>query len=112
MKVDLSYLPNADERWDLTKADAAWKLVHLHAIKNPRSLEAPVIHAIQAWLNYADTHQARYESNIGDDGVLGPAWITWGEALRVLLNGDCGRLDCGCLDHVLCENLKEQGWEE
>ena len=47
-------------------------------------------------------------SPIGEDGVLGEYWAEWGKALRGLLNGDCGRLDCGSLDTVLVDNLLEQ----
>lgn len=70
----------------------------------------PIAQAMKAWCEYAEQHKHRFESDIGDDYVLGPAWAKWGFALRALLNGDCGQLDCGTLDTIIHDNLLEQGW--
>ncbi len=70
----------------------------------------PIAHAIKAWVDYALEHEARFGSPIGEDGVLGPAWEQWGLALRTLLNGETGDLDCGTLDTILVDNLVEQGF--
>lgn len=71
---------------------------------------AQVVRSIDEWCSYAIAHQERFESKIGDDYVLGPAWARWGFALRELLNGDMGAADCGTLDTILCDNLTEQGF--
>lgn len=88
-----------------------WKQRHLDAVTLPRNNEVPIVQALRAWLYYADMHRNRYESGIGEDGVLGPAWAQWGDALRQLLNGDCGRLDCGTLDSILCNTLTDEGFD-
>jgi hypothetical protein len=66
---------------------------------------------LRAWLDYAQQYQAEHGSNIGYDYVLGPEWATIGVAIRGLLNGTSGRLDCGTLDSILYDNLKEQGFD-
>ena len=66
---------------------------------------------IQALANYADAHQARYESPIGQDGVLGPQWEVIGTALLELLNGDLGALDGGTLDGLLRDMLHAEGFD-
>src|SRR5208283_6086371 len=86
-----------------------WQERHMEAVKHPRSFEQPMVHAIEAWLQYADEHQTRYESLIGDDGVLGDYWESMGDALRGLLNGECGRLDCGTLDSLILDAMREAG---
>lgn len=96
-----------------------WKDRHkaatLHAKQTPMyyrdTLESSVGVAIYAWCAYAQAHEERFESQIGDDYVLGPAWARWGFALRELLNGDLGRLDGGTLDTIIHDNLKEQGFD-
>ena len=89
-----------------------WVAQHMNAVNCPRNAaERSIVNAIESWLMYADFHSARYESGIGDDGVLGPAWAQWGASLRTLLNGDCGRLDCGTLDSLLCNTLTAEGFD-
>jgi hypothetical protein len=70
-----------------------------------------VITLIHAAAHYADQHQARYESKIGDDGVLGPHWESIVRGIMGLLNGDCGRLDCGTLDKLLRDMLEAEGFD-
>jgi hypothetical protein len=85
-----------------------------HAQQTPQfykpTLESSIALAIEAWCDYAEAHAARFEGQIGEDYVLGPAWARWGFALRELLNGDCGRLDCATLDSIIHDNLSEQGF--
>jgi hypothetical protein len=71
-----------------------------------------IVQAINAWCNYAEAHKRRFESDIGCDYVLGPAWMAWGLALRRLLDGETGQLDCGTLDTIIHDNLNEQGYKE
>ena len=88
-----------------------WKQRHLSAITAPKAAEVGIVNMLKAWLSYADSHQERYESGIGDDGVLGPQWAQIGSSLRMLLNGEAGRLDCGTLDSIICDNLTAQGFD-
>lgn len=82
---------------------------HEDAMTRPRGPERPVAGMLHAWLLYADLHRERYQSGIGEDDVLGPEWASIGSALRGLLNGECGRIDCGAVDTVICETLREEG---
>jgi hypothetical protein len=75
---------------------------------NPRPFEQ-VAGMIQGWAAYACAHKARYDSPIGDDGVMGDYWESMGDALRGLLNGETGRLDCGTLDGFILKTMKEHG---
>lgn len=85
---------------------------HEAALLSPRGPERPIANMLRAWLQYAETHRERYDSGIGEDYVLGPAWEAIGRSLRTLLNGECGRLDCGAIDAILNDQLKAEGFEE
>ena len=82
---------------------------HEDALNHPRGVELPIAYMLGAWLLYADIHRERYRSGIGEDGVLGLEWAKIGAAIRGLLNGDCGRIDCGAVDAVICDTLKDEG---
>src|SRR5689334_11744723 len=85
--------------------DAAVK--HIALFQNPRhDFETAVVEMFKGWAKYAEDHKARYESPIGDDGVLGDYWESIGDALRGLLNGETGRLDCGTLDGFILNTMK------
>ena len=85
-----------------------WKSRHSHIM----TLGAhPMASAIRSWVKYAQNHAREFDSDIGHDYVLGPAWARWGAALRELLNGDLGRMDAGTLDHIIYTNLKNQGYD-
>jgi hypothetical protein len=71
-----------------------------------------LVQAINAWCDYASGHKRKFESEIGEDYILAPMWFAWGIALRGLLNGETGQLDCGTLDAIIYDNLTEQGWVE
>jgi hypothetical protein len=72
-------------------------------------LETPMVDMLRGWSEYARDHKARYEDVIGNDGVLGVEWEAVGDALRGLLNGETGRLDCGTLDGFILNTMKEHG---
>ena len=87
---------------------------HDNAMDHPRGFEAPISGMIKAWRLYAIEHAVCYESPIGEDYVLGPAWLEMGRTIHRLLDGETGRLDCGTLSHYLITFAKENGmdWEE
>jgi hypothetical protein len=63
----------------------------------------------QALEEYAFCHLTTYGSPIGDDGVLGKEWEHIARAVIGLLNGDCGRLDCGTIDAAIRDLGKAAG---
>lgn len=71
--------------------------------------EFAIVRALDAWFDYASGHKRRYGFPIGEDHILGPHWRAWGLALRGLLNGETGRLDCGTLDAFILANLEANG---
>jgi len=88
-----------------------WKQRHTEAMRAPRGRELAIVRMLQAWELYREQHRQAYESGIGDDGVLGPEWAAIGFAIRGLLNGDCGRLDCGTIDGGICDALTAEGFD-
>ncbi len=89
-----------------------WQERHMNAVRTPTKAATRVmVGMIGAWLEYADTHKAKYGSGIGDDGVLGDYWAQMGVALLGMLNGDCGSLDCGTLDGVILDAMKAEGFD-
>lgn len=90
----------------------AWGARHCAAWLEPQPVEEPIVRMIEAAALYADRHQARFESKVGEDGVLGPSWAEIVNSIRNLLNGECGRLDCGTLDGLLLDMLHSEGFEE
>jgi hypothetical protein len=77
-----------------------------------RGHERPLAHLLRAWLEYADAYAARYETGIGSDYVLGPAWARIGESLLVLLNGETGQLDPGAIDSLIRRVLDSEGFKD
>lgn len=90
-----------------------WRGQHSIAMACPREgHESAMVKMLTGWLEYQSAHAERFESGVGDDYVLGPEWEAIGKALRGLLNGETGRLDCGTLDGVILDGLKAEGFEE
>jgi hypothetical protein len=63
------------------------------------------------WERYAKAHEGRYESKIGDDYVLGPYWANVGLAIKRLLDGETGGLDCGSIAANITAMIEEQGFK-
>jgi hypothetical protein len=87
-----------------------WQERHLAAVKAPAGPEIGLVSLIDGWTEYANYHAARYETPIGNDTVLGPEWAAIGMAIRGLLNGESGRLDCGVLDGFILDTLATEGY--
>lgn len=84
-----------------------WAHRHNEAIDRPRGFEVPIVRMLHFWEMYAAEHAKRWESPIGEDYVLGPEWRDIGLAIRGLLNGETGQLDCGTLDSFILNTLRE-----
>lgn len=90
-----------------------WLNRHTRAWTSPESgHERAVVGLIRSWLEYAEAHESSLGSNIGEDGYLGDEWRDIGLALRGLLNGETGRLDCGTLDRAILDALESAGFKE
>jgi len=89
---------------------------HHSAVMYPRpEFESPVLELLVGLAGYADAHRDRYESEVGEDGVLGDHFEEIARGLLGLLNGETGRLDCGTLDGAirkLCKAAKAEGIEQ
>lgn len=93
----------------MSKSDA-WARCHTNAMTFNVDGPGPIIASmVKAWAKYADFHQDRYLSEIGDDGFIGTHWADMGKAILGLLNGETGGLDCGTLDGIIRKIATEHG---
>jgi hypothetical protein len=86
-----------------------WGARHCAAWREPQGPEVGIVRMIEGVALYADHHAKRFESNVGEDGLLGPEVEQIIRSIRTLLNGECGRLDCGTLDRLLLDMLAAEG---
>jgi hypothetical protein len=91
-----------------------WRDRHAMAVNHPATDKGEAIAVmLAAWALYEKGYAAMYpETMLADDYVLGAAWKDAGIAMRQLLNGVCGRLDCGTLDGFICDTLREAGFAD
>ena len=83
---------------------------HARALLFPTIAERPLVRLAGALWEYATAHRLRYGAPIGRDGVLGDAWLDVARGFVGLLNGECGRLDCGTLDAEVRQLAKAEGF--
>lgn len=76
------------------------------------TLQGSVAHMAYAWEQYAQAHADRYGSNIGEDAVIGDAWLALGKSILGLLDGDTGGLDCGSLSHGITAAMRRHGFTD
>lgn len=83
-----------------TQVVNSWERSHHEALQRPRGPEEAICLLRSGLLRYAVEYHARYEGCLlGHDRILGhQAWFAMAKGYLALLNGDCGRLDCGTLD--------------
>jgi hypothetical protein len=93
---------------DLTGAFAR----HAAAWEAPQGFERPVVQIVRSLAEYAAEHAARYESPIGEDGVMGDCWADIARGAIRLLNGETGNLDCGSVESGIRALAKAVGFED
>ena len=84
---------------------------HRRARAHPGPFAREIAGMLTAWEAYAKAHKTRYESSIGDDYVMGEYWANVGLAIKRLLDGECGGLDCGSLARNITEAITAEGIE-
>jgi hypothetical protein len=89
-----------------------WMEQHLRAILSPQGFEVPIVGLINSLKTYMLEHESCYGSFIAEDYVLGPQFLKAAKAVRELLNGETGRLDCGEMDSTIRRMLYAAGFSE
>ena len=101
--IEVSSLLTPNEMFPGTNG---WKGRHMRAAR-----VQPVALMITALDQYAANHAERFESKIGEDYVLGPAFLDALRGVRTMLNGEIGGLDGGTCDAAICEIFTRAGFE-
>ena len=75
-----------------------------------------LIKMLDGWEEYAKAHRERYAAPIGEDYILGPYWAKTGLAIKRLLDGETGGLDCGSvaaniINLIESENFETDGYD-
>jgi hypothetical protein len=84
------------------RAFEAWYDRHMSAVRAPSvGHERAIVGMFVALQEMAEAHRERFESPIGEDGVLGVYWADIANGLIGMLDGEAGRLDCGTLDGAI-----------
>jgi len=96
----------------MSYSNCAWSHKHALACCSPAPCEKPIVGFRDALHDYAEQYAEAYETPIGDDGVLGPAFLRMAKAFVCLLDGETGRLDCGTLWGETDSMLKRHGFEK
>ena len=86
-----------------------WYGQHCKAFASYNGFEYAIRQAIEAFARYADAHQDRYDAPLGNDGVIGDYAHDMIKAVRHLLDGETGRLDCGSLSALMSELERAAG---
>jgi hypothetical protein len=116
-KASISSAENAKRFHPENPASYDWARRHVAAWHSPNATEGPIVHLVTAVASYADSYAERYGSLIGEDYVLGgggagDGWASILRGIRVLLNGETGRLDCGTVDSMLVRMAQAAGYGE
>lgn len=64
---------------------------------------------LRGWERYAEAHQDRYGEHIGNDHIIGDYWAEVGLAIKRLLDGETGGLDCGSIAQNITNAIAEVG---
>lgn len=106
--------PVADRETPRLTREEPRAIQHRQALAHPRTAaEMAFVRMYDAWRLYAQTHARTFDHRIGEDTVLGPAWVAIGRALQALLDGDVGtRIDCGTMWSTIRDYMAVEGWTE
>ncbi len=85
-----------------------WADRHQAALAQPRGNERTIVRLMQALAFYKGSGGVP----VGEDYVLGPAWVKIASGLLDLLNGDIGRLDGGLVDHAVRQMASDRGFTD
>jgi hypothetical protein len=66
---------------------------------------------LEGWARYADVYVDRYDSKVGEDGVIGEQWASIGKALYRMLDGDLGGFDGFSLARNIVDIMTENECE-
>jgi hypothetical protein len=89
----------------------AWASLHLSAWYHGSDRETAIRHLIQGFGALNDTSISDGGCRLGDDGYFCDHARDVIQALRAMLNLDCGRFDCGTLDGLLLDLASAAGLE-
>ena len=95
----------------ISPAPGPWAERHNAAVRRPRASEAGILKACEALRILATSYAEDNDDPIGNDGVLGPCWADMARGVLGLLNGDCGRLDCGTVDSYIRDLYTRHGFD-
>jgi hypothetical protein len=103
---------NKDTQWVTRHNEAVAYAIENSTLSIGRGMEfsATIARMLLVWAEYAGAHKMKFDSLIGEDYVLGVEWMAMGEAIRGLLNGETGNLDCGTLDAFILDTMRENGF--
>lgn len=90
-----------------------WLARHNQALLEPRGFEQSIVQFRSGLLRYGIEYSSRFEGSLlGQDGILGDAWLSMARSYLDLLNGEAGRLDRGTLDGEVRRWAERFGFEE
>lgn len=99
-----------------TNSDGQESVNHYHHRKaldgNGNDFARAMIAMLTGWEQYADAHRERYDQPVGWDFAIGTWWGEAGLAIKRLLDGEVGGLDCGSLSHNILAKMEAEGLKE
>jgi hypothetical protein len=99
------------EAHDRGTAKTGWDVRHNMALVSPKGPEIGIVRLLSGLEDYMASHAARYDDEVYQDGVLADGVAAIARGIRILLNGNIGRLDSGTIDERLCIILQRCGEE-
>lgn len=111
MKTVTEVLNECEVPTETTRSPSGWQDRHTKAWREPKGFERAIVLMVTGVAVYIDQHAKRYESPIAHDYVLGPSVLDTLRAVRSLLNGETGRLDCSTLDRCILDLHAVAGFE-
>lgn len=88
-------------KWRRKGGTDDWMRRHVRAWDASQGPGGAITGMIMTWADYADAHHEHFGTSIGDDGYLGPLWLSIGGTINNMLSGEIGQLDGGSLHDLL-----------